>query len=335
MKKILQKIYNGQYLTQKESERLFKFIIVNKINEMQLSALLMTIKTRGETIDEIYGAVLSLFKNCKFFPRPKYIFSDIVGTGGCDFHTMNISTATAFVLAAAGFKIVKHCNYNISSKVGSANILKSLKIPLNITPNQSRFLLDNYNICFLLAPKYHSSFKLIHKIRANLNTRTIYNILGPLLNPAKPNYTIIGVYNYNLIDPMINLLKKLNYKHAIVVNSDNIDELTLHDITHVAELNNNVITKYSLTAKDFGLEPYSKDVLKSGTVTQNARILKNILQGTKKYIDLEHTVAANVALFLRNLGFLNLKENTKYALKIIYSGIAYKNLLSISKSCII
>ncbi|WP_343189623.1 anthranilate phosphoribosyltransferase [Buchnera aphidicola] len=332
MKKILKKIYQCKNITKKESKKLFQYIINNKFNEIQLSAILIAMKIKEESSDEILGAVLSLKKTCKFFPKPKYLFYDIVGTGGKDLNIINISTATAFVLASAGIKIIKHCNYNMSSKYGSANILEMFNIPINISPNKSKYLLDKYNICFLLAQKYYSNFKSIKNIRKNINTRTIYNILGPLLNPAKPNSIVIGVYHKNLILPIITILKKLKYKNAIVINNNNIDEILLNGTNNVAELNNNIIKNYKLKSKDFGLKNYSKNKIKGGNINYNTKVIKHILKGTKKYIALENTVAANAAIFLRNLGFYNLKENTKYILNIINSGKAYQNLLSIANS---
>lgn len=329
MKNILKKIYESNSLNEAESYQLFTAISSGKFNEIQLSSILTAMQIRGESIEEILGAVYAFLEKMKFFPKPNYVFSDIVGTGGDSNNTINVSTASAFVAASCGFKIIKHCNKGVSSKSGSSDLLNKFKINLNESSENSKKILDKLNICFLFAPKYHNGFKYANKVRKILKIKTIFNLLGPLLNPAKPPYTVIGVYKKKLINPIIHILKKLKYQRAIVLYGDQTDEVTLHGTTYIAELLNKKIYSYELKPEDFGVKTYSKDVLIKYSLEENYNIIKNTMKGNGENFH-EELIAVNVALLLKNFGYKNLKENTKMALKKIRSGDVYNHIVKIS-----
>ncbi|QNS01975.1 MAG: anthranilate phosphoribosyltransferase [Buchnera aphidicola (Pentalonia nigronervosa)] len=329
MKKILEKIDKLQFLNQNESYQLFKFITSRELKRSFLESILIKMHKRGESIDEIIGAIHFFSENMQFFPSPNYIFSDIVGTGGDLKNTINVSTASSFVASACGFKIIKHCNQGISSTCGSADLLKKFNIDLNVSANASRQCLEKLNICFLFAPKYHHGFQNVNVVRKFLKIRTIFNILGPFLNPAKPSIILIGVYNKNFMIPAIEILKQLKYKRAIVVHGNNTDEVVLWGKTYVSELNNSNIVSYKLTPEDFGLKNYTNPIFFQSSPEQNYSIIKNVMQGQGSAF-YEELIAVNVAMLLKLFGEHDLKKNTQLALNKIRSGDVYQHIINVS-----
>lgn len=329
MQNILNKIYDSKSLSQEESYQLFKLISSGSIADIQLSSILTAMRIRGESIEEITGAIYAFSEKMKLFPKPDYIFSDIVGTGGDVQNTINISTASAFVAATCGFKIIKHCNQGISSKSGSSDLLKKFNINLNASPEQSRQTLDRLNICFLFAPKYHDGFKYSNHVRKVLKTKTIFNLLGPFLNPATPPLSVIGVYNKKLINPTVKILKNLKYQRGIVLHSDNTDEVTLYGTTYVSELLDKKIISYQLEPKSFGLKIHSKKTSKIHSLEENHRVISKIMKGEGNRFN-EELIAVNVAMLFKVFGYENLKENTELALKTIRSGDVYKHITSVA-----
>ncbi|BAH82959.1 anthranilate phosphoribosyltransferase [Candidatus Ishikawaella capsulata] len=325
MQSIMEKLYSFQSLTYIESQELFTSIINKEVNLIQITAILIAIKMRGESPEEIAGAASALLEKAQNFSRPDYNFADIVGTGGDGSNTINISTASAFVAAACGFKIAKHGNCNISSKSGSADLLQAFNINLNMSAEQSRIALDNLNICFLFTQKYHPIFQYVMPMRQQLKTRTLFNILGPLINPARPIMSLIGVYNRELTLPIAQTLKLLGYKRAIVVYGGGIDEVALHSLTHVTELNGDKIINYVISPEDFGLPFYPKNSLKGGTPKENFDIFTKLLQGKGNKAH-ESAVAINVAMLMKIFGKEDLYQNTKNALDVIRSGQAYERI---------
>lgn len=329
MQSILNKIYESKFLNEKESYKLFKEIASGKINEIQLSSILTAMQMRGESEEEILGAINAFSERMKFFPRPNYIFSDIVGTGGDVKNTINVSTASAFVAASCGFKIIKHCNQGVSSKSGSSDLLKKLKINLTGSLKNSKKILDELNICFLFAPLYHNAFKFASKTRKILKIKTIFNLLGPFLNPSIPPLTVIGVYKKNLINPMVKILQKLKYQRGIVIHGNDTDEVTLHGKTYISELLNKKIYSYELNPEDFGIKTYPNTVFFKHSSEESFNIIKKTMKGEGEKLH-EELIAVNVAILLKNFGHENLKENTKIALDKIRSGDVYKHIIKIA-----
>lgn len=329
MKKILNKLYSLEQLNEYESYYLFKKIIKNKISIIKLTSILTAIKVRSISICEIIGALKACHKYVIPFPKPKYPYSDIAGTGGDGANTINISTASAILAASLGFKVIKHCNHGISSKLGSADILKQNNINIKINTIQAKTQLDNYHICFLYAPQYHPSFQVVTTIRKELNTRTIFNILGPLLNPSQPNFSVIGVYSPHLLLPFAKILHQLNYERAIILHSGGIDEVTLHHATNIVELKYGKIMQYKLYPEDFGINRTLAHISKNNTIHENCKLFDEVCKGIGD-ITYQYLIAMNTAILLKLFGYENLKINTKIALKKIKSGAIYQHIKKIS-----
>ncbi|NUF48680.1 bifunctional anthranilate synthase glutamate amidotransferase component TrpG/anthranilate phosphoribosyltransferase TrpD [Gilliamella sp. ESL0250] len=318
----LNKLYLGQTLSQEESKVLFNLIIQGKIEPTILASAIISMKVRGEKPDEIAGAAQALLENADAFDIPDYDFTDIVGTGGDGTNSINISTASAFVAAALGYKVAKHGNRGVSSKSGSSDVLSALGIKLNMPAQASRQALDELGVCFLFAQQYHSGFRHAASVRQQLKTRTIFNVLGPLINPSRPKRILLGVYHPDLIKPIAETLNMLNYTHAYVVHGAGMDEVAIHGETRVAEVKNGEIRYFTLTPDDFGLPTYSLKDIEGGTPEQNRDMLIAILQGHGKPAH-ESAIAANVAMLMSLFGESNLKQNVQRAIAMMRSGKAY------------
>lgn len=326
---ILENLYQAQVLSQLESHQLFSAVVRGEIKPEQLAAVLISMKVRGEQPQEIAGAATALLENAAPFPRPDYLFADIVGTGGDGSNSINISTASAFVAAACGLKVAKHGNRSVSSKSGSSDLLAAFGINLDMSAEKSRHALDNLGVCFLFAPKYHTGFRHAMPVRQQLKTRTLFNVLGPLINPAHPPLALIGVYSPQLVEPIAETLRMLGYQRAAVVHSGGMDEVSLHAPTIVAELNQGEINCYQLTAADFGLMPYQQQQLTGGTPEENRDILTRLLQGKGEAAH-EAAVAANVAMLMRLFGEEDLSANARQVLDVLRSGAAYDKVIALA-----
>lgn len=323
------KLYQAQTLSQQESHQLFSAVVRGELKPEQLAAALVSMKIRGEHPNEIAGAATALLENAAPFPRPDYLFADIVGTGGDGSNSINISTASAFVAAACGLKVAKHGNRSVSSKSGSSDLLAAFGINLDMNADKSRRALDELGVCFLFAPKYHTGFRHAMPVRQQLKTRTLFNVLGPLINPAHPPLALIGVYSPELVLPIAETLRVLGYQRAAVVHSGGMDEVSLHAPTIVAELHDGEIKSYQLTAEDFGLTPYHREQLAGGTPEENRDILTRLLQG-KGDAAHEATVAANVAMLMRLHGHEDLQANAQTVLEVLRSGSAYDRVTALA-----
>lgn len=322
---LLDTLFNNQALTQQQSYTLFSSVVQGKLDNEQLAAALIAIKLRGETTAEIAGAVTALQQDAQPFPRPDYPFADIVGTGGDGANTINISTASAIVAASLGAKIAKHGNRSVSSKTGSSDVLTALGVNINIDAATARQALDEIGVCFLFAQQYHLGFKHAMPVRNALKTRTIFNILGPLINPAKPQHQLLGVYTPELIKPYAETAVMLGHKHSFVVHGAGLDEVALHGKTQVAEIQNGEIEYYDLSPYDFGFEPQPLDVLRGGEPADNAHMISALLQGKgDKYH--AQAVAMNTALLLKLFGHSDLKQNAERVLDTLANGSAYDTL---------
>ena len=320
---IANKLYDQQALSQEESQTLFDAIIKGEVEPVLLSAVLTALKIKGETPAEIAGAAKALLANANPFPSPEYDFADIVGTGGDGANTINISTTAAFVAAACGVKVAKHGNRGVSSKSGSSDLLDKFGINLAMKPETAREALDDLGVCFLFAPEYHGGVRHAMPVRQTLKTRTIFNVLGPLINPARPNIELMGVYDASLVRPIAETMAAMGMKRAAVVHGSGLDEVAIHGETTVAEIVNGEITEYTLTPADFGLESHPLEAIKGGEPEENRAIITNILTG--KGTDAQMgAVAVNVALLLRLFGQEDLKANAEKAINVMKSGKAFE-----------
>ncbi len=323
MQNIINKLYEQQALTQSESQELFDHIIRGEMDPILMSAVLTALKIKGETPDEIAGAAKALLANAKPFPRPDYDFADIVGTGGDGSNTINISTTSAFVAAACGVKVAKHGNRGVSSKSGSSDLLDSFGIDLAMSADNTRKALDELGVAFLFAPQYHGGVRHAMPVRQTMKTRTIFNILGPLINPARPNIELMGVYSLDLVRPIAETMLQMGLKRAAVVHGSGLDEVAVHGETHVAEIKDGKIVEYTLTPQDFGLETYPLEAIKGGEPEENRAIITDILTGKGTPAQIA-AVAVNVGLLLRLFGREDLKANAAQAIEVMNSGKAFE-----------
>lgn len=318
----LEGLYRGESLTSIESEQLFGEVLRGGMDPLVLSSLLTALKVKGESPSEIVGAAKALIAAAKHFPRPDYEFCDIVGTGGDGLHTINISTTAAIVGATCGIKVAKHGNRSVSSKTGSSDLLDKLGIKLDMSPETARHCLDEANICFLFAPQYHSGMRFAAPVRQALKTRTIFNVLGPLINPARPTYQLMGVYSEQLLEPIAETLRELGLQKGMVVYGSGLDEIAIHSETQVAEIHGEQIRYHTLTPADFGLKYYTLEAIRGGDPDENRQITENLLAG--KGTDAQQAaIAINLSPLLVMGGKAdNLKQGAELAIETLRSGDA-------------
>ena len=279
--KTLSKIQNGEHLSEKEMISCMTQIMEGLWRNEQIAAFLMGLSVRGETVDEIVGAAKVMRDKAIHINAPEGAV-DCCGTGGDKSGTYNISTAVAIVLAACGIPVAKHGNRSASSKSGAADVLEELGVNLNTPQKKLEEALRLFNFAFLMAPNHHGAMKYVTPVRKLLGVRTIFNILGPLANPAKTKFQLLGVYDKKLILPMAQALEKLGTKNAWVVHgSDGLDEITVTGKTFIAKLNDGAITQETITPEEFGLPVSYKEELNGGTPQENAHALREVLCGKK------------------------------------------------------
>lgn len=326
MLEFINNTFNGQDSSKAQSLAFFNQVVQGQIDPLLLSAMLAGLKVKGETPPEIAGAAQAMRDNALAFERPDYLIADSCGTGGDGADTINISTTSAIVAAACGLKMTKHGNRSVSSKSGSSDLLEGLGINLTPSPEQARKCLDKAGICFFFAPQYHAGVKHAMPVRQALKTRTIFNILGPLANPASPDIQLLGVYTADLLLPVAKTLQQLNAKRAMVVHGSGLDEIAIHGQTQVCELIDGEIKQYSLSPADFGVEQAALTDIKGGTPDENKNICLEMLSGKGKPAHL-NAVAINVSalLVMANLA-ADFKQGTQLALDAMSSGKALATL---------
>lgn len=282
LKKYIKKISEGQDLNKKEMEDAMTCIMEGKASPEQVSAFLVAMKMKKESPVEIAASAHVMMEKATKLPIHLDGVLDIVGTGGDCLNTFNISTTSAFVLCGAGVSVAKHGNRGVSSKSGSADTLEALHVNINLTPQKAAYLLKNVGITFLFAQVYHQSMKHVGPIRKELGIKTMFNILGPLSNPACPDTYVIGAYSKEMADMMIRVYKELNVKRAIVVHGENgMDEVSLNGPTYITELKDDRIISYTIKPEDFGMNSCELHDLIGGNSSENASIFMDILQGKK------------------------------------------------------
>lgn len=256
-------------------------IMGGEATPVQMSAFLTAMSMKGETIDEITACAAGMRKHCVRLLNDMELL-EIVGTGGDRSNSFNISTTASIIVSAAGVPVAKHGNRAASSRSGAADCLEALGVKISLTPEQSREILDKINLCFLFAQNYHLSMKYVAPVRKELGIRTIFNILGPLTNPAGASMQLMGVYEEALIEPMARVLMNLGVKKGMVVyGQDCLDEISLSAPTTVGEFRNGTFRKYVITPEEFGFQRCKKEELQGGTPQENAAITRAILAGEK------------------------------------------------------
>lgn len=330
IKEAIQKIVGKGDLSYDEAYEVMNEIMDGKTSPTQNAAFLAALSTkstRAETLDEISGCAVAMREHATPVAHPGMKVLEIVGTGGDKSDSFNISTTSAFVIAAAGVKVAKHGNRAASSKSGTADVQEALGANISQNPEKALDMLGKVGICFLFAQKYHTAMKYVGSIRKELGFRTVFNILGPLTNPANPDYFLLGVYDGYLVEPVAKVLDKLGVKNALVVyGEDQLDEVSPSAPTLVCELKDGYYRTTEITPEDFGLVRGKKEELAGGTPEENAEITKGILsgkiQGTKRIAVLMN---AGLALYAAN-AVSSMKEGIEKAAALIDSGAAYKKM---------
>lgn len=292
----------------------------------QMGAFLVALRMKGESIDEITGSAMAMREKAIHL-NPVQDVMDIVGTGGDEVGTFNISTTTAFVVAAGGVPVAKHGNRSVSSKSGAADVLEKLGINIATTAEHSQKILNEINLCFMFAQTYHSSMKHCAPVRREMGIRTIFNILGPLANPAGANLQLMGVYDENLVEPLAKVLSNLGVKRGMVVHGcDGLDEATLTTRTKVCEIEKGALSSFYLDPEELGLKYCTLAELIGGDAEENAKITRSILNGSEQGAKRD-VVVLNAALCLYLAGkAATIKSAIPLAKDLIDSGAAINKL---------
>jgi len=282
IKEAIEKLADRSSLSEKEAEEVMNEIMDGAATPAQIAAYLMGLRLKGESVEEIAGSVRAMRDRAVRIAVGDPLVVDTCGTGGDGRHTFNVSTTAAFVVAGAGLTVAKHGNRSISSKSGSADVLASLGVNINLSTDRVGDCINDIGIGFLFAPLYHGAMKHCSAPRQEMGIRTILNILGPLTNPAGAAVQVIGVYEPRLTELLGKVLMHLGSQHCFVVHGmDGLDEITLADRTLVSEAKGGVLSNYVLNPSEFGLTRVSPKELSGGTPQENAAITRDILQGRK------------------------------------------------------
>ncbi len=321
MKTFIAKITEGNSLSESEAAQAFDIIMSGNASDVQIGAFLIGLRLKGETVDEITGAARTMRAKATGVQAPADAI-DIVGTGGDAKGTYNISTCTALVAAGAGALVAKHGSKAVSSKSGASDVLNALGVKLGIAPELVTRCVNEANVGFMFAPAHHSAMKHVMPARAELATRTIFNLLGPLTNPAGVKSQLMGVYAKDWVEPLANVLKQLGSEHVWVVHgSDGMDELTTTGISFVSELKNGVVSNFTISPADAGLAEASPLDLIGGDAEHNAKAIHDVLDGNAG--PFRDVVILNAAAALIVAGKAqNIAEGATLASQAIDSGAA-------------
>lgn len=326
IKEAIIKLSKKQDLAYAEAEAVMDEIMSGQATPVQMSAYLTALALKGETIDEITASAAGMRAHCIKLLHNLDVL-EIVGTGGDGSNSFNISTTSSLVIAAGGVPVAKHGNRAASSKSGAADVLEALGVKITLTPERSVEILKKINICFLFAQNYHIAMKYVAPIRKELGIRTVFNILGPLSNPAGANMELMGVYDQSLVEPLAQVMANLGVNRGMVVyGQDSLDEISMCAPTSVCEIRDGKFTSYEITPEQFGYERCEKGALTGGTPAENAEITKAILKGEEKGPKRQAVcLNAGAALYIAGKA-ASIEEGVKLAEFLIDSGAALKKL---------
>ncbi|MGN8777486.1 anthranilate phosphoribosyltransferase [Blautia sp. HCP3S3_C12] len=326
IKEAIIKLSKKQDLAYAEAEAVMDEIMSGQATPVQMSAYLTALALKGETIDEITASAAGMRAHCIKLLHNLDVL-EIVGTGGDGSNSFNISTTSSLVIAAGGVPVAKHGNRAASSKSGAADVLEALGVKITLTPERSAELLKKINICFLFAQNYHIAMKYVAPIRKELGIRTVFNILGPLSNPAGANMELMGVYDQSLVKPLAQVMANLGVNRGMVVyGQDSLDEISMCAPTSVCEIRDGKFTSYEITPEQFGYERCEKGALTGGTPAENAEITKAILKGEEKGSKRQAVcLNAGAALYIAGKA-ASIEEGVKLAESLIDNGAALKKL---------
>lgn len=325
IKEAIAQLVKREDLTSEVMEQVMEEIMTGEATDAQKASFLTALSMKGETIDEITSAAKVLRSHCERFLNDMDVL-EIVGTGGDGSNTINISTLSSVVVSAAGIPVAKHGNRAASSKCGTADCLEALGVKIDCAPARSAQILKDINLCFLFAQKYHPAMRFVGAVRKEMGIRTLFNVLGPLANPAGATMQLFGVYSEELVEPLAHVLRNLGVKRAMVVyGRDSMDEISLSAETKVCEFKNDEFKSYVIKPEDLGLTRCNKEDLVGGTPQENAAIVNDILGGAKGPKTDVVLLNAGAAIYLASDG-ITLKDGIKKAREIIVSGKAKKQL---------
>lgn len=326
IKEAIIKLSKKQDLVYAEAEAVMDEIMSGQATPVQMSAYLTALALKGETIDEITASAAGMRAHCIKLLHNLDVL-EIVGTGGDGSNSFNISTTSSLVIAAGGVPVAKHGNRAASSKSGAADVLEALGVKIILTPERSAEILKKINICFLFAQNYHIAMKYVAPIRKELGIRTVFNILGPLSNPAGANMELMGVYDQSLVEPLAQVMANLGVNRGMVVyGQDSLDEISMCAPTSVCEIRDGKFTSYEITPEQFGYERCEKGALTGGTPAENAEITKAILKGEEKGPKRQAVcLNAGAALYIAGKA-TSIEEGVKLAESLIDNGAALKKL---------
>lgn len=337
----------GQSLSRAEAREVMAEVLAGTCTDAQISALLVALRMKGETVEEIVGFAEAIRKAATPLPittaaegaayaldlsgTGRDALVDTCGTGGDASGTFNISTAAAFVTAGAGVRVAKHGNRSLTSKCGSADVIEALGVNIQLTPGRSAQCLREIGICFLYAPDLHSSMKQVQKVRRELRLRTMFNLLGPLTNPANASGQVVGVYALEMVEKLAEALSMLGLHRALVVHGlDGLDEITITGPTRIAEARDGLVRTYEVDPEEFGIERATLADISGGDAADNAAIIREVLSGKKS--PRRDVVVLNAAAALVAAGRADhLAQAIPLAVQSIDSGAAAKKLAALSK----
>ena len=326
IKEAIVKLSKKENLTYQEAEAVMNEIMGGEATPVQMSAYLTALSLKGETIEEITASAAGMRAHCIKLLHDMDVL-EIVGTGGDGSNSFNISTTASLVIAAGGVPVAKHGNRAASSKSGAADVLEALGVKITISPERSAQLLKEINLCFLFAQNYHIAMKYVAPVRRELGIRTVFNILGPLSNPAGANMELMGVFDEALVEPLAQVMMKLGVTRGMVVyGQDSLDEISMSAPTSVCEIRDGWFQSYVLTPEQFGYTRCEKEELQGGTPEENAKITKAILNGTERGAK-RQAVCLNAGASLYITGKTGtIEEGVRMAEELIDSGAAAAKL---------
>ena len=326
IKEAIIKLSKKQDLTYDEAEAVMNEIMDGAATPVQMASYLTALSMKGETIDEITASAAGMRAHCIKLLHDMDVL-EIVGTGGDGANSFNISTTSSLVIAAGGVSVAKHGNRAASSKSGAADVLEALGVKITILPEKSAEILKKINICFLFAQNYHIAMKYVAPIRKELGIRTVFNILGPLSNPAGANMELMGVFDQSLVEPLAQVMMKLGVNRGMVVfGQDSLDEISMSAPTSVCEIKDGWFQSYEITPEQFSYTRCSKEELAGGTPEENAEITKAIVNGTEKGPKRQAVcMNAGAALYIAGKAE-SLEAGVKMAENLIDSGAAAAKL---------
>jgi anthranilate phosphoribosyltransferase len=336
IKEAISLLVDGRSLTMEQAAEVMEELTTGQLTPAQFGAFVTALRMKGETADEIAG-LASVMRAKSVRVKTTEPVIDIVGTGGDNSLSFNISTAAALVTAGAGIKVAKHNNRAMTSQCGSADVLEALGIKIELNASQVKDCLEKVGIGFMFAPMFHPSMKFAATPRREIGIRTIFNILGPLTNPALADFQVLGVPSEELGEKLVHVLHRLGSKHSLVVNGlDGMDEISLADKSQIWELREGKITDYQVSAEDFGLATARVERLKGGTPQENATMLRSVLKGEKgpRRDAVIMNAAAGIVVGQQTkhpFGLQALKEGAEIAKEAIDSGWALDKLEKLIK----